>query len=182
VFSLEVALAALRSETPGIAEEGQRLLVQYTTLVRSALGPDTFECAWYWTAVTGLEGVIRPAAALPFVKRALERCPDEPRLRLAQAVITDQQWPTGVQQAGPTPEFPVRPPAALARDLPPLYDAAMASAETGLEARVRAAWFYYRTADYNRADSLVANTTSLPGDIARSAISQTSSAARRSLR
>jgi|GEM_PF-1063509 len=164
VFALEVASAALRSDAPGVAEEGQKLLVQYTTLIRPALGPDEFECAWYWTAATALQGAIRPAIALPFVKRALERCPDHPRLQLGLAIVTDQQWPTGVQQAAPNTAFPIRPPTPVVRDLPALYDAAMAFPETALEARARSAWLAYRVENYTRAETLLSGPNMPGGD------------------
>ena len=100
VFMLELAAAGLR-RNDAAREEAAKLLQHYDAFVRHPLGADRFECAWYWAELAALEGAIQPALAVPFVARALLRCPDEPRLVLAHAVITDQQWPLGTTAPWP---------------------------------------------------------------------------------
>jgi VWFA-related protein len=156
VFALEMAVAGLNRPDNGTREEAMRLLEQYLTLVRQPLGADTFECAWYWTGIAALQGVIRPAAARPFIQRALARCPGESRFHLAAAVVTDQQWPVGtvrpltgaLSQIGPSP--------TQRQDVVALYDAAMRFPETAIEARMRGAWFAYRVGEFDRALDLIA--------------------------
>ena len=55
------------------------LLTRFTRLVRHPLEPDVFERYWHFAALTIVEGALRPDEAEPFVERALERFPDEPR-------------------------------------------------------------------------------------------------------
>src|SRR6476620_11317824 len=42
-------------------------------------------------------GAVRPSIATVFIARALQRCPNEPRLNLALAVVTEQQWLRNLQ-------------------------------------------------------------------------------------
>jgi hypothetical protein len=164
VFALELGLAGLHSDDLNTRDEANRLLMQYDTLVRHPLGADNFECTWYWAEVAGLEGLIRPVPAKPFVARALLRCPNEARLHLAQAFVTDQQWPLGTTSVVAGQQFVVGPGPELDREISRLYDQAMKFAETAAEARVRGAWFSYRTGRFDRANELIGGIQGQPAD------------------
>jgi tetratricopeptide (TPR) repeat protein len=144
VFALELSLAALRHENGFAREQGLRLLAEYTARVRQPRGADAFECTWLWAEVAGLGGLFRPNTAIAFVNRAVQRCPDEPRLRLAEAIIAEQQWASSGQPAG-----------AEVADLLRRYEAAMKFSETALEARVRAASLLSRTGGARQALALL---------------------------
>ena len=126
VFGLEMALAGLRSDNVFAREEGGRLLAEYHTRVRQPGGSDAFECAWFLTEAAALEGLFLPDSALLFIPRALQRCPTSPRLRLAHAFVSEQQWLRG----GLTPEQEL--------EVVRRYEEAMKFPETEPEARVRA--------------------------------------------
>ena len=143
VFMLELAAAGLR-RNDAAREEAAKLLQQYDAFVRHPFGADRFECTWYWGELAALEGAIRPALTAPFVARALLRCPDEPRLVLAHAVITDQQWPLGTTAPWPGQVELMRPTDAQINEVTRRYAAAEKFPDTLVEARVRAAWFSYR--------------------------------------
>jgi len=132
VFALELAVAALRSPNPDARDEGGRLLAEYNARVRQPAGADAFECTWLWTEVAAFEGLFMADSAMLFVPRAVERCPAEGRLRLAYAIISEQQWLRG--SAGAHEENGI-----LER-----YQAAIRSPGAGAEARMRAAWFLWR--------------------------------------
>jgi tetratricopeptide (TPR) repeat protein len=144
VFALEIGLAGLRSDKGYAREEGSRLLAEYNTLVRQPGTGDVFECAWLWTQAAGLEGAVRPNIAAVFIARALQRCPNEPRLNLALAVVTEQQWLRNLQTS----------PAETA-EVTRRYEQAMKSPETEAEACVRNALFLYRLGDYRQAIGLL---------------------------
>ena len=144
VFALEIGLAGLRSDNGYARDEGSRLLAEYNTLVRQPGTGDVFECAWLWTQAAGLEGALRPNIAAVFISRAAQRCPNEPRLNLALAVVTEQQWLRNAQtSAGETAEVKRR------------YEEAMKSPETEAEARVRSALFLDRLGEYRQAIDLL---------------------------
>jgi tetratricopeptide (TPR) repeat protein len=81
-------------------------------------------------------------SAMLFVPRAVERCPGEGRLRLAYAIISEQQWLRG--SAGAHEENGI-----LDR-----YQAAITSPGAGAEARMRAAWFLWRIGRLDEALAL----------------------------
>ena len=139
VFALELALAGLRSDNTVARDEGGRLLADYHTRVRQPGGADAFECWWFLTESAALEGLFMPDSAMLFIPRALQRCPTSPRLRLAHAFVSEQQWLRG----GLTSEQEL---AVLAR-----YEEAMKFPETEPEARVRAARFLYAIGSFQRA-------------------------------
>ena len=143
VFMLELAATGLR-QSDAAREEAAKLLQQYDGLVRNPLAADQFECTWYWAEVAALEGSIRPELASPFAARALQRCPEEPRLLLARAVVADQQWPLGTTTTWPGQVTLTRPSDARISEVIGQYAAAAKSPDTRVEARVRAAWFSYR--------------------------------------
>ena len=95
VFALEMALAGLRSDNVYARDEGGRLLADYHTRVRQPSGADAFECSWFLTESAALEGLFLPDSAMLFIPRALQRCPNSPRLRLAHAFVSEQQWLRG---------------------------------------------------------------------------------------
>ena len=139
MFALEVALAGLRSDNTFAREEGGRLLAEYHTRVRQPSGADAFECLWFLTESAALEGLFLPDSALLFIPRALQRCPTSPRLRLAYAFVSEQQWLRG----GLTPDQEL--------EVVQRYEEAMKFPETEPEARVRAARFLYAVGTFDRA-------------------------------
>jgi tetratricopeptide (TPR) repeat protein len=147
VFALEMALAGLRSDNIFAREEGGRLLAEYHTRVRQPGGSDAFECAWFLTEAAALEGLFLPDIAMQFIPRALQRCPASPRLYLAHAFVSEQQWLRG----GLTPEQEL--------DVVRRYDEAMKFPETEAEARVRAARFLYGLGNFERALALITDAT-----------------------
>jgi VWFA-related protein len=147
VFGLEMALAGLRSDNVFAREEGGRLLAEYHTRVRQPGGSDAFECAWFLTEAAALEGLFLPDSALQFIPRALQRCPTSPRLRLAHAFVSEQQWLRG----GLTPEQEL--------EVVRRYEEAMKFPETEPEARVRGARFLYALGNFERALELLDGAT-----------------------
>jgi VWFA-related protein len=145
VFALEVAVAGLHSDNGFARDQGSRLLAEYNTRVRHPDGADAFECTWLWTQLAALGGLSRPALAIGFVRRALLRCPAEPRFHLADALITEQQWWSTTR----------RPGEAETSDVVRRYEAAMKFSETELEARVRCASFLFRMGQLDRAVGLL---------------------------
>ena len=161
IFVLEVAMAALKREDAATRAEVDKLLAHYDTLVRQPLGADAFECTWHWAVVAGLEGVIRPAGVMPLLTRAQQRCPDDHRLVLAAAMLADQKWPLG------TVRSPVPPSSGFAAhiaDVTSRYETAMKFPETAAEARVRAAWFFYRVGKFDDARRLLDGVEDLSPD------------------
>jgi hypothetical protein len=153
VFALELALVGLRSDNTVARDEGGRLLADYHTRVRQPSGADAFECWWFLTESAALEGLFMPDSAMLFIPRALQRCPSSPRLRLAHAFVSEQQWLRG----GLTPEQEL---AIVGR-----YEEAMKFPETEPEARVRAARFLYATGSFERALQLLNGVTTADKEI-----------------
>ena len=79
------------------------------------------------------------------MRRALLRCPTEPRFHLADALITEQQWWSSAR----------RPGEAETSDVVRRYEAAMKFPETELEAQVRCASFLFRMGQVDRAVGLL---------------------------
>ena len=152
VFALELAVAGLRSDHGESRNEGGRLLVEYSTRIRQPGDADAFECAWLWTQVTALEGLFMADNAMLFVPRAVQRCPNEPRLHLAYAIVSEQQWIRGGQNASEE------------NDIVGRYEHAMAFPETEAEARLRAAWFLYRMGKIDRALAFCEGPVGLTAD------------------
>lgn len=155
VLALELALAGLRRDNGFARDEGARLLSQYHALVRQPSGADPFECSWYWAEAAGLEGLIRPAIALPFVSRGADRCPQDGRLQLALAVLTEQQFWFGETPAFENGRFKAATSADDQNDVKRRYENAMKFPESAVEARLRLAWFCQRTGQIDRALELV---------------------------
>jgi VWFA-related protein len=147
VFALEMAFAGLRSDNVYAREEAGRLLGEYHTRVRQPNGADAFECAWFLTEATALEGLFLPENALLFIPRALQRCPSSPRLHLAYAFVSEQQWLRG----GMTP--------AQQLEVVTRYEEAIKFPETEAEARVRAARYLYSLGNYDRALTMLTAAT-----------------------
>jgi hypothetical protein len=148
-FIVEMAEPGVFSSRRDDRDAAYSLLQRFTTLVRDPLEPGVFERYWHFAVLTMLEGTIRPAAAEPFIERALQRFPDEPRFLLSRAIVADQRWAvrgeTAVTDAAgvPTPEH-----AAHVRRA---YEAAMESQDVGAEARIRLAWFLHRIGRHGEA-------------------------------
>jgi tetratricopeptide (TPR) repeat protein len=84
----------------------------------------------------------------PFIDRALERFPGEPRFLLARAIVTDQRWRGFGTTSfdGQTGTISVKNANVVVEQ----YEAvAAASPELATEARIRLGWFLYR---WGRAD------------------------------
>ncbi len=152
VFALEMAFAGLRSDNTVAREEGGRLLGEYHARVRQPLGADEFECWWFLTEASALEGLFLPESAILFIPRALQRCPASPRLHLAYAFVSEQQWLRGGLTAAQEAEVVSR------------YESAMKFPETETEARVRAARFLYGLGNHERALSLLNESTRISAD------------------
>jgi VWFA-related protein len=163
VFALELSLAGLASRNGFANDEALKLLVESNTTVRQSVEADAFECAWFRAAVAGLEGLWRPATAELLLTRAVQRCPADARLRLALAVVAEQQGKLTTRQATPGLRMTVivRPPDG---EILRLYDAAMKFPETEHEARARAAWFSFRTGGAERAFALIDGDTGSSSD------------------
>jgi VWFA-related protein len=139
VFALELALAGLRSEARDTRDEAGRLLAEYHARVREPAGADDFECWWFVTEASALEGLFMPENALLFISRSLQRCPANARLNLAHAFALEQQWLRGRTTAAQEPEIVSR------------YEQAMKFPDTATEARVRAARFVFASGQIDRA-------------------------------
>jgi len=147
VFALELAIAGLRSGIRDARDEAGRLLAEYHVRVREPAGADEFECLWLVTEASALEGLVMPENALLFIPRALQRCPENPRLHLANAFALEQQWLRGRTTAAQDPEILNR------------YEQAMKFPETETEARVRAARFHYGLGHFDRGLALLDDRT-----------------------
>jgi VWFA-related protein len=147
VFALEMAIAGLRSQNAYARDEGGRLLAEYHARVRQPSGPDAFECAWFLTEAAALQGLFLPDSAMLFIPRALQRCPNSPRLHLAYAFVSEQQWMRG----GVTPEQEL--------EIVRRYEEAMKFPETEPEARVRAARFLLALGNVDRALEVIKAAT-----------------------
>lgn len=143
VLALELAVTALRSDNRYARDEGGRLLAEYNVRVRQPGAPDAFECSWLWTEVAALEGLFMADSAMLFVPKAAERCPNEGRLHLAHALVSEQQWLRGT--AGPEEE----------NNILDRYKTAMKFSETSAEAHMRGAWFLSRIGKLDEALALV---------------------------
>jgi VWFA-related protein len=160
-FALELVEPALFSPRAATREAAYDMLARFSRLIRHPLEPDVFERYWHFAALTLLEGSIRPGPTEAFVARALERFPDEPRFILSRAIATDQRWgthrDTPVVDAGgtPTPEH--------ADTVRRYYEAAIQLPPTAVEARIRFAFFLYRTGRHEEAFGhlTAAGTTSI---------------------
>lgn len=152
VFALEMALAGLRSDNAYARDEGGRLLGEYHTRVRQPAGADAFECQWFYTEAAALEGLFMPESALLFVPRALQRCADNPRLHLAYAFVSEQQWLRGGMTTEQKAEVVTR------------YEAAIKFPNTAVEARIRAARMLVALGDADRAIALLDNSTRQAAD------------------
>ena len=155
LFALELAEAGMFSSRPSARTAATELLERFGQLVRHPLWPDDFERAWLSAQVAMLQGMIRPATAVPFVERALARFPGEPRFVLARAILTDQRWPLGSV-------IPTGTPAAAehAKTLLAEYEAAAAFPETHAEASIRLGWFLHRV---GRRDEALARLAAAQG-------------------
>lgn len=91
-LAIEVAEAGIYSTQPAAREQGAALLDRYRFLVRDPIAPDEFEHEWLVTTAAMLQGAIRPSVSQPFVENAIKRFPDDPRLVLARAIVSDQLW------------------------------------------------------------------------------------------
>jgi VWFA-related protein len=138
---LELAEAGLFSRDGEARTEARDLLETFTRLIRHPLEPDAFERTWHWTTLSIVQGTLRPDLAEPFVRRALERFPEEPRFVLARAIVADQRWHQQLLSGG----------AGGSEAVLPKIEAAVANPETAGEARVRLGWALHRAGRFNDA-------------------------------
>ena len=181
-FVLELSLAALASGERGVALSVRDLLNKHRLLVRDPLGPDSFEKLWLWTAVAIFESVNAQAVSENFVTSALARFPDEPRLLLAKAFLLDRQQPFAWGPAsrndlfipqfsgGQLNEVRISTPSGLSndhvRDVSAAYDAAMVSADTAAEARIRKSLLLFRAGRPQEALALLESAGARTQDLA----------------
>jgi tetratricopeptide (TPR) repeat protein len=151
-FALQLAIAGLRSEDRDARDEGGRLLAEYHVRVREPAGADAFECWWFFTEATALQGLFMPENALLFIPRALPRCPANARLHLAYAFVSEQQWLRGKTTQTQEAEIVSR------------YEEAMKFPETAAEARVRAARFLYGLGQFDKGLAMLSGVTAPPND------------------
>jgi tetratricopeptide (TPR) repeat protein len=148
-FALELVEPALFAESATARQAGNELLDRFARFVRHPLGPDIFERYWHFAVLTLLEGSLRPSTTEAFVRRALERFPDEPRFILSRAIVTDQRWR---ESASPSPAGATGMPAPEhVEAVRTQYAAAMSLTPTSVEARLRYAWFLHRVRQHDEA-------------------------------
>ena len=143
-LALEIAEAGLYASQASTRDLGAAMLQRYALLVRNPIAADEFEREWLVTAARMLQGTLRPAVSERFIENALKRFPDEPRLLLARAIVTDQRWPMS-GTVGPFPQL-TRTTATdeFAAALAQQYQAAAAFPATRAEALLRQGWFFHR--------------------------------------
>jgi VWFA-related protein len=130
-LALELALSGLSNRNGFAFDEGVKLLaLAHVTVEQSA--DAAFACAWLHAEAAMLEGLWRPPLALAFVTRAVAKCPTEPRLQLARAVLLEQQ---SAQPGDPT----------QAQDVIAAYDAVPKASDAAIEAEIRASWLAHRS-------------------------------------
>jgi VWFA-related protein len=157
VFALDLATAGLRAGWPFTRQEAMRVLLASMLRVRQNDGPRDFECAWLWTASAFLEGQFQPDVAAVVVDRAAERCPADANIRLAQAVIRDQQLMMLADRSrSASVAWPVSDAEARVLDL---YRAAGETGEVREEASIRSAALHWRA---GRADDALALLDAVP--------------------
>jgi VWFA-related protein len=167
-FALDVALAGLRADSTFTKDAAVRLLAEYLVRVRAPQVNDAFECAWLRTGAAAVEGVFAPQVGLVFADRAVERCPNNARLRLAVGVIRDQQYRLATEALAPPRRVASTPGAVPTADegvrrVLDAYAAVEGDAASKFEARVRAAWLCLRTGQVTEGLELI-NAASGPID------------------
>jgi hypothetical protein len=141
-FVLDVTLTGLRTASHFTREESLRLLAEYTIRVRQETVNDPFECAWLRVESAGLAGLHSPQVTTGLIERAVERCPDDPRLRLTAAVVLDQL--VGQSARGASRESGMAVSDGDRRVLEAYAAVAAADSAVLPEARIRSAWLQYR--------------------------------------
>jgi VWFA-related protein len=145
VLALDLAIAGLANANGFARDEGLKLLTLTHLVVEQSAQHGAFACKWFWAEAAALEGLSKPETSLPFVERARRRCPAEPRLTLARAVILEQQSKD-------------RPDRADLDNVLGAYQEVQAPSEAATEALVRAAWFACRHGEIERAAKLLPET------------------------
>jgi VWFA-related protein len=156
VLALEVSAVALATDEAPAVAEAVNLLLQQGATVRAPGEPDAFECDWFRAGLTLFEAG-HPEAGEPFAKLALARCPQTPRIVLADAVLADQRSPVL------SPAIRIGPAAvaeaAAHQAVLDRYETARQFPETEFEARIREAWLLYRLKKYEEALALTEDLT-----------------------
>lgn len=161
LFALELSLAGLGSDSPFTRNAAASLLAEYAVRVRQPVEGDVFECAWFWAATAGLQGLFNLDAGVMVAERGVSRCPNDANLKLALAVVRDQQLVTGAP-------LPVDAGGGAViteseRRVLDLYAAAAAAPEARYEAGIRAAVVHLRARRYGEA-LRVADAAGAPPD------------------
>jgi VWFA-related protein len=144
VFALDVAFEGLHAGSTFTKDAALRLLAEYTVRVRQPAADDPFECAWLRVESAGLEALRSPEISTVLIGRAVERCGRDPRLRLALAVVGDQQLWFRATAGDHDARAAAAPLTEAERHVLALYAAAASAPETRDEARIRAAWLCFR--------------------------------------
>jgi VWFA-related protein len=162
-FALDLAVAGLRVESIFTQREALRLLAEYTVRVGQAATNDPFECMWLRTQSAGVEGLLNPGVSLILVSRSSERCTNDPRQRLALAIVRDQQVFLGQDDPG-APNVPAAVMAEAVKRVLDAYADAATFPATMYEAKIRAAWLCFRARRYGDGLALLAFPSTAPED------------------
>ena len=163
-LALEVAEAALFSNQATARDQGAAMLQRFAYLVRDPITPDLFEREWLVAASRMLQGLMRPATSERFVDAAIQRFPDDPRLRMARAIITDQRWPmSGSVRDLPEVTRAFASPTHVAT-MTEHFEMAGRSADFRAESTLRRGWFLHRIGSSADALALIAPVVVDPAD------------------
>jgi VWFA-related protein len=162
-LALDLALLGIAAESPYTKEEALRLLGEHIVRVRAASEGDAFECLWLEVATAGTAGHFAPELGTLVAERAVERCPENPRLQLARAVAHDQQLVRVQRQFGPVMLRPEEE-ADLERHVITLYERAATLSETRFEAHVRLAQLHLRAKRHDEGLAALASAGNAPPD------------------
>jgi len=163
-LALEIAEAGLFSGQFDGREKGAAMLQRFAHLVRDPISPDLFEREWLVAASRMLQGLMRPAVSEPFVEAAILRFPEDARLRMARAVITDQRWPmSGSVTDVPQVTRAFASPSHVAT-LTGRFETAATAPEFLAESALRRGWFLHRIGNSNDALALIEPIVVDPND------------------
>lgn len=159
-FALVLAEPLVFSTRAADRDAAYAFLSRYWALVRHPLDPDDFEAEWMYTALTMLQGIIRPAATEPFIERTRERFPLDPRFVLLRAINSEQRSLPGTRLT--VYEAPGAPRPAVAEIVRQHYLEAVAFPAIASEARIRLSWMLYRSGNPDEALSQLMQAGAAP--------------------
>jgi VWFA-related protein len=164
LFALELALSGLGSDSSFTRSAAASLLAEYAIRVRQPVEGDVFECAWFWAATAGLQGHFNLDAGVMVAERGIARCPADANLRLALAVVRDQQLTVGAVSPLGAGSGPGAITGSEQRVLD-LYGAASASPDARYEATIRSAVVHLRAGRYADGMRVVDGAGAPPNDM-----------------